>query len=1231
MIKNLKLKGFSLVEVMILFTVLSVIMAASLSMVTKRTLTPTQNKVSHGVYRCISLSNGKYLQETYNGTRRVGLPQEVASCSFRVPKAAMFKVDLYSAGSGGMEQAYISSRISGSATNAMYSLNSMTNNTPNQLFIPSDRDLYNYFAGKFYVDSIYTGDAGFGGGVIATYPSVVDSSCVSDDDKKAIAERIRELEEELQKYKDFRYNRNGVRDEEIKKVYLWREPFSTNRATYSGSGRIYSDGDLRVNMDLKAIVPYANEDVVRYMKSYANQSKWNKNNRYRNYMEYLAQNRHIVMNGEEHGIDDCYIVDPMTNEKFNSLYLNDTIIGLYTACDFDNGEEDNPQFRKSMSYARSSFNSLCNIIYYALTDTDTIFSDDAIKNYLDKARASVMAKYTYTSADMGTLSRQELEEVRRRWTQNLHYDDDGGDDEYGSVNNLVWLMVNNMTSADRHKIMGTMDDDYNDSWSWGVRFRDVVDDMVDEAIDKKIADIEAELAKWRGMIDLPDNRYFRIINNSPGVYDNNSVLNNQVKQQMFDYCKLMFKPYYEYTKRFRKDDATIASNERNFNYDANRYHMSFGGTRMVVARGGNEGLGRMSVMMYQIGQSNGGGESFRTYATKIKSTHKPLMCKENNASECSSTNVEFTKALDANLSKTVTYSPGTNTIEAGDILNVDYSKDKNNTNLFRLDGTKRYVITSDGVDLASTERTTTKKRRALYNWITYTTTEHVKPYLLWDFPAYEGGPVATIRSLATGGKGPTVYIDEGNTATYSFPDGYCSKETWTCPNSDIGPSIIFASQSQSQSQTQTQTQTQTPSQAYVDENGIIHWTAEQIADFPKRTPPGPTQAEINAALRNKIIQGGNTQSGNTQSGNTQSGNTQRGNTQRGNRNLAYTIFSENGTNGEDSLINGLAHSSSKIIPMKESQMANVALTSFNQATSPLKQEPRLQTQSWIWSKTYQIGPAGNIGNLKSTIENDLGDNCTFNVAKPGQIYRPNKDTDINVLNNRLTTSMTCTSRGKQTLYLESKGNGYNTNLKGGSDISNNTYTWSDGINENGGSWEVRLNSGTPATSWTPTSMWSRAFRNIIIRDGNYDIKSQYNVGAAGAGTKLIDYCLARKGKYYAYIDYLINYPKTAFTDRYRSTTNTNCMFAKSDDPSCSFQSNFVYSSHDSNTNIIDSGFSNTKYAPGKYKGFNCYGVNDSDDAQSDEMYINADDPIVVNGVMSISAGQGGGGAVVITW
>ena len=82
-----KKSGFSLVEVMVLFTVLSIALVGSMKMITRKK-SAIPKKASHGVYRCIATQNG-YFQELYRGSHRVD-SGNTSECKFRVPEAAMY-------------------------------------------------------------------------------------------------------------------------------------------------------------------------------------------------------------------------------------------------------------------------------------------------------------------------------------------------------------------------------------------------------------------------------------------------------------------------------------------------------------------------------------------------------------------------------------------------------------------------------------------------------------------------------------------------------------------------------------------------------------------------------------------------------------------------------------------------------------------------------------------------------------------------------------------------------------------------------------------------------------------------------------------------------------------------------------------------------------------------------------------------------------------------------------
>ncbi len=99
--KNLK-AGFTLVELMVFFMFISLILAASTPIITKR-VKNIPEKVSHGKYLCYRDERGNLRQAYYNSTSLIK-DEPVESCSFEPPrKAALYKIEIVGAGAGGTQ------------------------------------------------------------------------------------------------------------------------------------------------------------------------------------------------------------------------------------------------------------------------------------------------------------------------------------------------------------------------------------------------------------------------------------------------------------------------------------------------------------------------------------------------------------------------------------------------------------------------------------------------------------------------------------------------------------------------------------------------------------------------------------------------------------------------------------------------------------------------------------------------------------------------------------------------------------------------------------------------------------------------------------------------------------------------------------------------------------------------------------------------------------------------
>lgn len=99
--QNNKNLGFTLVELMVFFIFISIILAASTPIITKR-IKSIPLKVNHGKFICYRDGNGNYVQRTFNAAKEVGEAKIVDSCSFKPPKRAiLYKIELIGSGAGG--------------------------------------------------------------------------------------------------------------------------------------------------------------------------------------------------------------------------------------------------------------------------------------------------------------------------------------------------------------------------------------------------------------------------------------------------------------------------------------------------------------------------------------------------------------------------------------------------------------------------------------------------------------------------------------------------------------------------------------------------------------------------------------------------------------------------------------------------------------------------------------------------------------------------------------------------------------------------------------------------------------------------------------------------------------------------------------------------------------------------------------------------------------------------
>lgn len=243
--------GFSLVEVMILFAILSVILAASMPMITRKSH-PVPQRFGHGVYRCISdgyKADGvtpKYIEERYNSTQRIS-GGSVDECRFDVPLAPMYKIDLYSGGTGGTKYASIKSYLKDGAKGTYYFDGSTSSKDVFAQTIVSeitDEQMAQAFGGAEVISSMVTGNAGQGGdGLVEGYMTPVYYRCKGEaealeaatidynEKKDAYDELVQDYNAELSRLEGLRDNQQDKIDKKEKE----KAKYQANIASYTAA------------------------------------------------------------------------------------------------------------------------------------------------------------------------------------------------------------------------------------------------------------------------------------------------------------------------------------------------------------------------------------------------------------------------------------------------------------------------------------------------------------------------------------------------------------------------------------------------------------------------------------------------------------------------------------------------------------------------------------------------------------------------------------------------------------------------------------------------------------------------------------------------------------------------------------------------------------------------------------------------------------------------------------
>lgn len=187
-----KLKsGFTLVELMVFFVFITLLLAASTPLITKR-VKSLPARVYHGTFVCYRGDDGQLRQEYYNTVRRVS-SEAVAECRFEPPKRAkLYKVTMVGGGAGGYD--FVGSRtVEEDDRNGRYDIGrgfacyggSSMSTCSYDHAAPTGQQLRNIFEGQKFTEKALVRGAGNGEYLTVTYTPLNDIQFQVKDNESA--------------------------------------------------------------------------------------------------------------------------------------------------------------------------------------------------------------------------------------------------------------------------------------------------------------------------------------------------------------------------------------------------------------------------------------------------------------------------------------------------------------------------------------------------------------------------------------------------------------------------------------------------------------------------------------------------------------------------------------------------------------------------------------------------------------------------------------------------------------------------------------------------------------------------------------------------------------------------------------------------------------------------------------------------------------------------------------
>ena len=267
MIQTKKKSGFTLVELMVFFVFISLVLAATAPIITKR-VKHVPDKIQHGKFIC---EEGGRQQHYYNASQLIST-QNVSKCTFKAPKKnSLFKIELIGGGAGGYD--YTKWEETNKTQAAGYSLYPESGPWGSRSIDPTPQQLLTTFGGARFRFSTKTGDAESGENVSILYSGIKSPEIPIDYSKCFTPEDIWDDDVtycEYDGYSVINASEYAETEEKLKKE-LVKEPYE-----YYDKGKLcsysfsqYSNGTPEIDEETGEIIKDEEGNIVyKYEPTY---------------------------------------------------------------------------------------------------------------------------------------------------------------------------------------------------------------------------------------------------------------------------------------------------------------------------------------------------------------------------------------------------------------------------------------------------------------------------------------------------------------------------------------------------------------------------------------------------------------------------------------------------------------------------------------------------------------------------------------------------------------------------------------------------------------------------------------------------------------------------------------------------------------------------------------------------------------------------------------------------